>query len=225
MGLKASTLKHLEITSDESVWLDFLGEYAFLGRSLSEALVTAQKGDWWVESRDGELSSDHLKKYQSRTHENESEENSLDYLYHKNLECALRFSTKQRSSEPKRIIIESCLPSEQEPLIEGTLFFYKLSTPSFFRFWGGRKLPGLYTFDSYTCKWRPVKIVIKPDGYMVKYGKPFKQKGKSLLCGELNYEMGSQVLLNFKFWNNDGMILKFANNKWNEPEFQDLCLG
>lgn len=164
MGLEPSTLKHLEITSDESVWLDFLGEYAFLGRSLSEALVTAQRGDWWLESRDGKLNIDNIKKYQFRTHEDSPlEDGTLIHLYHENLRRALRFSIKQMSqeSEPAR---DPGLVLEREPLVERKLFFYRLWTQPQFWFWGNRRLPGLYTFDSYTGKWRPTKIIIKPDG-------------------------------------------------------------
>lgn len=55
MGTPFSDFLHEIKVEGTSVFMGFLGEWAYLGESPDEALFTAKRGDWLLTSRDGPL--------------------------------------------------------------------------------------------------------------------------------------------------------------------------
>jgi len=48
------------------IWVIVYGEWAYLGKSMDAAMLTAQLSDWWVHGRDGEMLPDDIDWFEER---------------------------------------------------------------------------------------------------------------------------------------------------------------
>jgi len=226
----AHPLDQVREDTDGHIFMMFFGEWAYLGPSEAHALVTAERGDWWIVSRDGELDQAARIHFVNRLKDSVclDEKSSWANLYHDNVRRAQRarslvqpaFRTKGSDMDHGEEIeigdYEAVLKASQAPSIPITrihLYRLKKSKTAWFFFKHEAVLPGLFTYDDDKKQWKSVQICITPDSYTLTYGTPFQSEAISDVCGLVVINQETNDLLNFEIINSHRqLMIRFVGN-------------
>ena len=206
-----------------SVFMGFLGEWAYMGESFQEALFTAKRGDWLLTSRDGPLAPLLLREFFLRIDQGELDEASKWAVkYYANLaavqravmpaedslldERAVGRAMKGRGSEMD--LAEVASKEDCQILVNAkdarstptkTLNLYRLrKKSSWWRCLFQREMTGVYVRDCRSRHWVRFRVKLRRDGYTFNFGTPVTGKFQSDLCGEMTYEAETDTLLSFR---------------------------
>ena len=193
-----------------SVFMGFLGEWAYMGESFQEAFFTAKRGDWLLPSRDGPLAPLLLREFFLRIDLGEMDEGSMwAEKYYANLVAVQRVvspatkgwgsqvdSGEVASGDDCQALVNA---KDAPPTPTKTLHLYRLrkDTP-WWKFRLQREMKGVYVRDERSCHWARFRIKIRRDGYTFNLGSPVKGKFQSDRCGELTYETETDSLLSLR---------------------------
>lgn len=207
-----------------SIFMGFLGEWAYMGESFVEALFTARRGDWLLTSRDGPLVPLLLREFFLRIDQGEELDEGSKWAekYYANLVAVQRFvrpakgfvsdsgvAGKAMTGRDSEVALPKVLPTENcQTLVHSkdvprtptkTLKLYRLTRSSFW--WRGllwREMPGVYVRDEKSRRWVRFRMKVRQDGYTYTLGNPVRGKFQSDVCGELTYEAETNALLVFR---------------------------
>jgi len=81
------------------IWVIVYGEWAYLGKSIDAAMLTAQLSDWWVHGRDGEMLSDDIDWFEERATLGENWEQKELKMFKEERRTRLTFNISLASSD------------------------------------------------------------------------------------------------------------------------------
>lgn len=99
MGLERGDFQKVIHECQTGIYMDFFGQEAFLGANIAEAVSTVQRGDWWVEDRDGPLTEELRYCFSNRLSEALEEGSPWKEVYYANLRWALSFKSEDKKKE------------------------------------------------------------------------------------------------------------------------------
>ena len=223
MGVPFSDFLHEIKQEGSSIFMGFLGEWAYMGESFQEALFTAKRGDWLLTSRDGPLAPLLLREFFLRIDSGElNEASKWAEKYDSNLVAVQRvvrpaenplLADGPRTTEKQgggsemdsgeAAPVDGCRTlvnvKDVPPTPTKTLNLYRLrKNRSWWRCLLPREMKGVFVRDEKSRHWVRLRIRVRRDGYTFTLGTPVKGKFQSVLCGEMTYETETDTLLNFK---------------------------
>ena len=223
MGVPFSDFLHEIKQEGSSIFMGFLGEWAYMGESFQEALFTAKRGDWLLPSRDGPLAPLLLREFfLGSTSGNWMKQSKWAEKYHANLAAVQRVvrpaenplladgpktTEKQGGGSEmdsgEAASVDGCQTlvnaKDAPPTPTKTLNLYRLrKNRSWWRCLFQREMTGVYVHDEMSRHWVRFRVKLRRDGYTFTLGTPVKGKFQSDLCGEMTYETETDTLLNFR---------------------------
>lgn len=249
MGISRSPfLPYLhEVYQDDTgkIWLDFFGEFAFLGNNFDTALLTAIRGDWWLPSRDGLLNDVNLDLFSKRKDQEVREDEFWANHLHQNRALAQGYVSRSKRMAPRNSDMdagEEATPedfelvkaAEQEnPIPVTQLKFYELiKSESRYALLGTKQVeyhPGFYTKSDKPNQWRRLELKVRPDGYGFRLGpsQSISSVGRGPVWrGEIIIENNEQGLLNFHLYDRKGtLILRLVGEKEGKVQLYEFNLN
>lgn len=229
MGVPFSDFLHEIKQEGSSIFMGFLGEWAYMGESFQEALFTAKQGDWLVPSRDGPLAPLLLREFFLRIDSGELNETSKwAEQYDSNLVAVQRVvrpaenplladspkTTEKQGGVSEMDSGEAASVDDCQTLVNAkdvpptpikTFKLHRLrKNRSWWRCLLPREMKGVFVRDEKSRHWVRFRVKLLRDGYTFTFGIPVMGKFQSDLCGEMTYETETDTLLNFRLLDEKG---------------------